>query len=149
MKRRRRTSTPPRTISRAQVRRRVRQDEDEIENRRRLPLLRSDCIDLPRPCGFVSCRYHLFLDVTGSGGIKLNHPAADLADGPALDLLPETCALDVAAKGGLSFENVAAILNITREAVRLIEGKALRKLEALQDAIALRDEYLEPEGGPE
>lgn len=139
--RRRRTANPPRTVPLAKVRRLVRED-DEIESRRRLPLLRSDCIDLPRPCGFVSCRYHLYLDAA-RGGIKVNHPAADLADGPALDLLPETCALDVAAKGGLSLEELAGILNITREAVRLIEGKALRKLARLQDAIALRDEYFE------
>ncbi len=86
------------------------------------PTNRSECIDGPRPCPYVGCKYHLFLDVSWSGSIIVNWPAAvDDADGPDLSMLGETCALDVADRGGLTLEDVGACMNLTRERVRQIE----------------------------
>src|SRR6202007_2791771 len=51
----------------------------------------------------------------------------------------ETCALDVADRGGTTLEEVGAIMNLTRERIRQVEVKGLAKLEALREMMALRD----------
>src|SRR5260221_28260 len=48
-------------------------------------------------------------------------------------------ALAVADRGGPSLEDVGAIMNLTRERIRQVEVKALAKLEALRDMMALRE----------
>jgi len=76
----------------------------------------------------VSCRHHLYLDVNPkkeNGSIKLNFP--DLEPGELTGRL-ESCSLDVADGGGASAERVGEAMNLTREAVRLIEHQALGKL---------------------
>ena len=89
---------------------------------------------MPRPCPFVSCKHHLFLDVSArTGAIKLNFPDLDVWD------MKETCALDVADRGGTTLEDVGAIMNLTRERIRQVEVKGLAKLEALRDMTALRE----------
>ena len=36
---------------------------------------RAECVEGPRPCPYVSCKYHLYLDVQHrTGAIKLNFP---------------------------------------------------------------------------
>ena len=86
------------------------------------PTTRADCIDGVRPCPFVSCRFNLYLDVTPCGGLKLNFP--DLEP----DEMRQSCALDVAAQGGSTLEEVGAATNLTRERVRQVEVKGLSKL---------------------
>jgi hypothetical protein len=82
----------------------------------------------------VSCRHHLYIDVSPrTGAIKLNFPDLEVWD------LGESCALDVADRGGTTLEDVGAIMNLTRERIRQVEVKALAKLEALRDMLALRD----------
>ena len=98
------------------------------------PRLRSECAEGPRPCPFVSCKYHLYIDVSArTGAIKLNFPDLEVWE------LGESCALDVADRGGTTLEDVGAIMNLTRERIRQVEVKALAKLEALRDMMALRD----------
>jgi hypothetical protein len=98
------------------------------------PKTRAECADGPRPCPYVSCQHHLFLDVSArTGAIKLNFPDLEVWD------MNETCALDVADRGGTTLEDVGAIMNLTRERIRQVEVKALAKLEALKDTMALRD----------
>jgi hypothetical protein len=95
------------------------------------PRLRADCEDMERPCPFVSCKYHLYLDVDPDrGSIKINHP-----DRGPLELV-ETCALDVAARGGTELERVGELVNITRERVRQIE---LVAVEHFSDAGVLEE----------
>src|SRR5262249_27665897 len=53
--------------------------------------------------------------------------------------MTETCALDVADRGGTTLEEVGAIMNLTRERIRQVEVKGLAKLQALKDMAALRD----------
>ena len=39
------------------------------------PKTRAECVEGPRPCPYVSCKHHLFLDVSArTGAIKLNFP---------------------------------------------------------------------------
>jgi hypothetical protein len=98
------------------------------------PTMRSDCVDGARPCPFVSCKHHLYLDVSArTGAIKLNFPDLEVWE------MTETCALDIADRGGTTLEEVGAIMNLTRERIRQVEVKALAKLDALQDMMALRD----------
>ena len=93
----------------------------ELEHLR--PKSREDCRMGDRPCPFVSCKYHLFLDVNPhTGSSKLNFP--DLA----VWELTETCALDVADRGGITLEEVGELLNLTRERIRQVESAGLDKL---------------------
>ena len=87
------------------------------------PQTRAECEFVPRPCPYVSCRYHLFVDVSPkTGAIKLNFP--DLEP----DELAESCTLDVAERDGATLEEVGSCLNITRERVRQVEVLALARL---------------------
>ena len=43
----------------------------------------------------------------------------------------ETCALDVADRGGITLEEVGAILNLARERIRQVEVRGLLKLRAV------------------
>ncbi len=98
------------------------------------PKTRAECIGHDRPCPFVSCKHHLYLDVSArTGAIKLNFPDLEVWE------MNETCALDVSDKGGTTLEEVGAIMNLTRERIRQVEVKGLAKLQALKDMSALRD----------
>lgn len=86
------------------------------------PRTRGDCTGsgAARPCPFVSCSHHLYLDVNPeTGAIKLNFPHLEVWE------MAETCSLDVADRGGVTLEEVGAILNLTRERVRQIEVAGL------------------------
>lgn len=90
------------------------------------PETRAECKDGMRPCPFVSCKYHLYLDVNPeTGSIKINFPDLEL------DQMAETCALDVADRGGITLEEVGEILNLTRERIRQVEVRGLLKLKML------------------
>jgi len=107
--------------------------DEQIEK----PVTRADCGAGERPCPFVSCKHHLYLDVSArTGAIKLNFPDLEVWE------MAETCALDVSDRGGTTLEEVGAIMNLTRERIRQVEVKGLAKLEALKDMGGLRD-YVE------
>lgn len=95
---------------------------DPDANVRRLPMLRSDCVEGIRPCPYVSCKHHLYLDVTPTGSIKLNFPNVEP------DELEYSCALDIADLGGVTLEDVGGALNITRERIRQLEKRALKRM---------------------
>jgi len=124
-KRQRRSRMRPRTIAgrrltRAEIQEGIRLVDDMWYER---PKTRSECADGPRPCPFVSCKYHLYLDVKDeTKSIKLNFPHLEVWE------LEHTCALDVAEQGGLTLEEVGHIMNLTRERVRQVEVVGLDKL---------------------
>jgi hypothetical protein len=98
------------------------------------PRARGACSEAVRPCPYVSCKHHLYVDVSPrTGAIKLNFPDLEVWE------MGDSCALDVADRGGTTLEDVGAIMNLTRERIRQVEVKALAKLEALRDMMALRD----------
>ncbi len=87
------------------------------------PRTRAACGNGDRPCPFVSCKYHLYLDVNPeTGSIKLNFPHMEVWE------MEETCALDVADRGGITLEEVGEIMNLTRERIRQVEVRGLLKL---------------------
>jgi hypothetical protein len=98
----------------------------EIEASR--PRSRADCANGPRPCMFIACKHHLYLDVNpATGSIKLNFPDREVWE------LDETCALDVADKGGITLEEVGSIMNLTRERIRQVETRGLAKLRVIAE----------------
>jgi hypothetical protein len=135
-RRRRRNRTRARTIS-------IRRLSKAELNRGRMlypeedywrPKTRTECVDMERPCPFVSCKYHLYIDVHPvRGSIKLNFPDVDVWE------MTETCSLDIADRGGITLEEVGEIMNLTRERVRQVETTGLGKLEAVKDIERLKD----------
>ena len=98
------------------------------------PATRADCVDGHRPCPFVSCKYHLYIDVHPvRGSIKVNFPDVEVWE------MTETCALDIADRGGITLEEVGEIMNLTRERVRQVETAGLARLQAMDDVARLKD----------
>lgn len=111
----------------------------------RRPRTRGECINGPRPCPWIGCRYHLGTEVHDGprvgpgaeggaryqykGRIKPNPLATLDEDGDPDPLsLEHTCALDVADQGEHTLEEIAVILGISREWVRRIEDAAVPRL---------------------
>ena len=92
------------------------------------PRTRGDCAGGPRPCPWASCRFNLLLEVTPETG-RIVLQERELED------LPETCALDVADRGGLNQPDTAALLGVTRQRVDQLEKRGIRLL-------ALRTDHL-------
>lgn len=90
------------------------------------PKTRADCANVPRPCPYVGCRHHLYLEAKACGSIKINEPEVEVWQ------MRESCSLDVAEEGGRKLEDVGDLLGVTYEAVRRVEGRTRRKLEVLR-----------------
>ena len=87
------------------------------------PKNRAECTAEARPCPWVACKHHLYLDVNPeTGSIKINFPDLEPWE------LSETCALDVSDRGGITLEEVGEIMNLTRERIRQVEVRGLLKL---------------------
>jgi len=120
----------PKTVSRRELKRQkwnieCPEDVKAILDQDR-PRTRANCRDGQRPCIFVSCKYNLYIDVNPvTGSIKFNFPGIDIWD------LPETCALDIAEKGGITLEEIGGLMNLTRERVRQLENDAMQKIQQL------------------
>ena len=109
----------------------------EVEAQR--PRSRADCASGPRPCMFISCKHHLYLDVNpATGSIKLNFPDKEVWE------LADTCALDVADRGGITLEEVGTIMNLTRERIRQVETRGLLKLRAMAEEEPRSGQPMEP-----
>ncbi len=93
------------------------------------PRVRSECQSGPRPCPWVGCRYHLYLDLYTTGdpakpvpGLIIHHSDKEPTE------LRDTCLLDLAGRGPLTLAEIGEIFDLSRERVRQIESSALRKL---------------------
>lgn len=86
------------------------------------PVTRADCVNGPRPCLWIGCTQNLWLDVTHAGSVVFNFPDVDPWE------MAESCALDVAARGGVTLETAGELLNVTRARAEQIENVALGKL---------------------
>lgn len=109
----------------------VRRHEDET--RRILDYLESKGVDTERPkkrkecpsyrpCPYVSCQYHLYLGVTGSGSIKYNFKELEPHE------LRPSCALDVAEEGPHTLRETGEYVGLTRERIRQIEERAIESI---------------------
>jgi len=106
------------------------------------PATRASCASDIRPCPWVACKHHLYLDVNPeTGSIKINFPDLEPWE------LGETCALDVADRGGITLEEVGEIMNLTRERIRQVEVRGLFKLKTMSptpDEIGGSDDDVDP-----
>ena len=127
---------PARRLTRAEINAGVAM-QDDMDYRR--PRTRSECENGARPCPFVSCRYHLYLDVNPTtGSIKINFPDLEVWE------MPHTCALDIASQGGITLEEVGSIMNLTRERIRQVEVAGLEKMQ--QEEFVLEARSLDEKG---
>lgn len=104
------------------------------------PRTRGEC-PTERPCPWVSCKYHLYVDMTAAGNLKLNFPDLEPWE------LEQSCALDVADGGSTTLEEVGRLTNLTRERVRQIEARALARLIRRGDARAFLGPWVGIEEG--
>lgn len=81
---------------------------------------RADCDTWSRPCRITECRYHLFKMLRE---IKQRQHAQLVP----INRMVESCVLDLADRGGMTLEEVAVVLGLTRERVRQIEAAAIEK----------------------
>lgn len=106
--------------------RKPRPDELVVYPKVQRPVTRADCLpggcNAIRPCPFVSCRHHLYLDVQHNGSILINYPGREPQE------IGHTCALDIADRAGMTLERVAKLLRLSRERVRQICERAFSRL---------------------
>lgn len=89
------------------------------------PRTRGECADGVRPCPWVGCRHHLYLDHDAEhDAIRYNEPDVEPWD------MELSCSLDVAeaVEGvGITLEDVGTILGLTRERIRQLQQRALAR----------------------
>lgn len=86
------------------------------------PPNRSICEQGVRPCPYVSCRYHLYLDVRGDGVLRVNFPEREP------DEMMASCALDMAEDGPRTLDQVAGLMGMSKERARQLEASAFEKI---------------------
>jgi len=135
------------------------EDVEAIER----PETRGDCIDGPRPCPWVGCRYHLLVDVNSRGDLALNRRTGqsrrdtlyateqsvelveewmDIAI-DRLSTMRETCALDVAERGEHSVPELAELLGISRQSARDLMIKARSEGARVAEDLGIDEELRE------
>lgn len=83
-----------------------------------------ECRGNTGPCIWVSCRYHLGIEVTEHGRLVLCVPEPTE--------MAEPCALRIAERGERDGPQLARLLGVTRQRVQQLEIKAVRKLRQIE-----------------
>jgi hypothetical protein len=130
---------------------------DVIHSGHPRPRTIADCqpggMNAQRPCPFVSCQFHLAIDVNEEGSIKLNFPATTMVNGVEQltedyidwDGMKHTCALDlVDPDNGMTTGQVGEVMNCVESNVQRIEHAYLDKLREFKSELGA-----DPEEGTE
>ncbi len=100
------------------------------------PLTRGECKAEQRPCPWISCRHHIFLDVNPTtGALKINFPGVEVED------MVNTCSLDVADNGEHTLEEVAKFIGVSRQRAEAIEHVAQQRARARRTGNEARAEW--------
>lgn len=96
-----------------------------FEERVHLPLVRpktrGECADVPRPCPFVSCRYHLYLDIVRGQVI----PSTDKEP----DEMEHSCSLDEADnEEALSYGQIGALVGVSHARAQQIGSDVVDRI---------------------
>ena len=86
------------------------------------PRIRRECPT--GPCPHVACRFHLWTERR----FDQDGAVVALRETPAFGDADHTCTLHETARGPKTLEEIGAILDVSRERVRQIEGEALTRL---------------------
>jgi len=102
------------------------------------PKTRLDCLpggpNEQRPCPWLSCKYHLGLEVSEAGTLYVN---------PEWDDGRPTCSLDLVARNGKhTLEEVAMVFDLTRERVRQIEDRVQPRLRRKLERAGIKAEHV-------
>lgn len=105
-------------------------DESDLEALAMRPRRRSEC-GTERPCPWVGCEHHMAI----SELVRVTPKRARIRWlNPDLEVweMPHTCLLDLVEQHGgkMTLEEVAKIFGVTRERIRQLEAKGLRKAKA-------------------
>lgn len=128
-----------RLIGERQINRLLYPEADAIQAER--PKTRGDCVNGIRPCPWVGCRHHLYLNVSeATGSMTQNFPKTPVWD------LKESCSLDVVDKnpGGLNMTELGELLSLTKERIRQIEEEGERTLRETSADQLGREPYKAP-----
>lgn len=120
------------------------------------PRTRADCIESHRPCPWIECRYSLVGERGNAARGKVYHYNHGDHETP-LESIAHTCALDVAADGAHTFEEVSQMLGVSKQRIQQLSDAAFAKLasalerrgftaEDVREALASHGENIEPEG---
>jgi hypothetical protein len=104
------------------------------------PRTRGDCVDMPRPCPFISCRHHLAIEVNeDNGSLKALYPHLRIIEDPEGDGLQRlqdsvgTCSLDIVDRVSIA-EGVGGIMRLRQVA---ISGEPIGQTDAMElEAVA-------------
>ena len=82
-----------------------------------------------KPCPFIRCRHHGWMDLTATGSMHLNYPGWE-----PHELSPEqSCTLLMATiEGEHTLDEVSKTQNCTKERIRQIEEEAMKKARRMQ-----------------
>lgn len=135
----------------------------QVESLPLRPRTRGDCVDGPRPCPWVGCRYNLYLDVRRAHPVKrrryppevrLSHPDREPWEVPP----DQSCALDVADSGRQGTREVGRLLGISNSRSDQLTAIAQHKIRSnlrgrefaeLHDYFDDQGMFSEPEGDEE
>lgn len=98
------------------------EDFDELDALR--PKTRAECRGGIRPCPFVACKYHLYLEVTEAGSLRIVYPHLEVWE------MEFSCALDLVEMepDGMTLKEIGALLNVSKESVRQTQERGLDEL---------------------
>jgi hypothetical protein len=105
------------------------------------PATRGDCLAIARPCPRYLCRHNLSVEDERAG-----RPHHGVSPPPVIVVKAESCALDVAERGGLSYRALGAVLQITRQRAEQVAARAARKLQAHHALVAAVEALELPRG---